>query len=259
MIDCGVCLGGADCIAGKCSKILALEERCERTPEACDVGLKCCEVGGTESVCLTADPSGNCPPPKADIVLDRNATATTLSFETLSFQPTSCAISDGCIPGPGTYQLLRFATQINNVGRAALSAGTPARDPDFVYDMCHMHYHFDGYMTFSLRAQETDGSPGAVVAGGGKYAYCIEDVSRVAPLLPGSPENAFYQCGDGSRPQGLSVGWGDLYEAALDCQWVDITGVAPGAYVLELVANPDRKLDESRFENNTLLVPVVIR
>ena len=257
-IDCGVCLGGVACLGGRCRPILELEDRCDLTPEACDTGLKCCPTG-LESACLTIDANGNCPAPKADIVLDLVTTRDSISFETASFQPTSCAISDGCIPGPGTYQLMRFATQIKNVGQVGLNAGIPVRDPSFVYDMCHMHYHYAGFVNYSLRAREADGSPGAVVAGGSKFSYCIEDVSRVNPMHPNSPEAPFYTCGDGSREQGLSVGWGDLYEAALDCQWVNITGVPAGDYFLELVANPDRKLIESRYLNNTLLVPVTIR
>lgn len=257
-VDCGVCLGGAACLSGGiCETILGLEDRCDLTPNACDTGLDCCSVG-SESVCLALNASGACPGPSPDIVLDRNATVSTISFETLSFPPTSCAISDGCIPGPGTYELLRFATQINNIGRAPMSAGTPARDPDFVYDMCHMHYHFDGFVNYAVRERLPDDTAGAVVAGGFKFSYCIEDVTRVNPMLPGSPESQAYQCGDGNAPQGLSVGWGDLYEATLDCQWVDITGVAPGNYYLEIAANPDRKLPESRYLNNTLLVPVTI-
>lgn len=257
-VECGVCLGGAACVGGLCQALLGLEGDCTNAPDACEAGLLCCAVGDGQA-CLTEAEMGGCPAPRADLVLDREATVSSISFETLTFQPTSCAISDGCIPGPGTYRLLRFGTQINNIGLAALRAGTPTTDPGFTYDQCHMHYHFAGFVSYALRRKQGDGSPGEVVAGGFKFSYCIEDVMQVYPDRPDSPMQQVFQCGDGSRPQGLSVGWGDLYEAALDCQWVDITNVTPGDYLLELTANPDRVLIESRYSNNVLLVPVTIR
>lgn len=256
-VECGVCLGGAACLGGMCQALLGPEADCARTPNACEAGLLCCAVGDGQA-CLPEDPSGGCPAPLADLVLDRPATVSSISFETLTFQPTSCAISDGCIPGPGTYKLLRFATQINNIGLAPLRAGTPAIDPGFTYDQCHMHYHFAGFVQYALRARQSDGTPGETVAGGFKFSYCIEDVLQTHPEREDSPMSQVFQCGDGTRPQGLSVGWGDLYEAALDCQWVDITNVAPGNYFLELTANPERKMVESRYSNNVLTVPVTI-
>lgn len=257
-VQCGVCLGGASCVGGVCQALLGLEADCARAPDGCEAGLRCCPVRDGQ-VCLTETSSGECPAPQADIVLDREATVSSISVETLTFPPTSCAISDGCIPGPGTYKLLRFATQINNIGLAPLRVGTPSTDPGFTYDMCHMHYHFGGFVQYVLRARQPDNTPGEIVAGGSKFSYCIEDVLSVYPDRPDTPMNQVYQCGDGTRPQGLSVGWGDLYEATLDCQWVDITNVAPGSYFLELTANPDRKLQESRYSNNVLTVPVTIR
>ena len=44
--------------------------------------------------------------------------------------------------------------------------------------------------------------------------------------------------------QGVSVGWGDDYYAGLDCQWIDVTGVAPGQYNLAILLNPDLFLCE---------------
>lgn len=37
---------------------------------------------------------------------------------------------------------------------------------------------------------------------------------------------------------------------ALDGQWIDVTGLAPGYYVLEAEVNAERFFEESSYENN---------
>jgi hypothetical protein len=54
------------------------------------------------------------------------------------------------------------------------------------------------------------------------------------------------------------VGWADIYDSGLPGQWIDVTGVAPGNYTLEVTVNPDHILDEDDYTNNTVTVPVVI-
>lgn len=45
--------------------------------------------------------------------------------------------------------------------------------------------------------------------------------------------------------QGLSSGWGDLYDRTLDGQWVDVTGVPAGDYVLVVEVNVAGKVVEA--------------
>jgi hypothetical protein len=49
-----------------------------------------------------------------------------------------------------------------------------------------------------------------------------------------------------------------VYGSGLDCQWVDITSVPNGDYLLRISINPDRVLPESNFDNNVAEVPVRI-
>src|SRR5204863_100443 len=53
-------------------------------------------------------------------------------------------------------------------------------------------------------------------------------------------------------------GWADIYSAGLPCQYIDITGVPPGNYVLQMIVNPDGLLPESNMANNETRVAVTI-
>jgi Lysyl oxidase len=44
----------------------------------------------------------------------------------------------------------------------------------------------------------------------------------------------------------------------MDCQWLDITGLAPGEYSLGIQVNPERRLNEVDFTNNALDVAVTL-
>ena len=43
---------------------------------------------------------------------------------------------------------------------------------------------------------------------------------------------------------------GDLYGSYLDCQWIDVTDVPAGKYILRQTVNPDRLGVESDYRNN---------
>ncbi|NWZ72160.1 LOXL1 oxidase, partial [Acrocephalus arundinaceus] len=51
---------------------------------------------------------------------------------------------------------------------------------------------------------------------------------------------------------GLSPGCYDTYNADIDCQWIDITDVPPGNYVLKVQVNPKYLVLESDFTNNVV-------
>ncbi len=43
-----------------------------------------------------------------------------------------------------------------------------------------------------------------------------------------------------------------------DCQWLDVTGVAPGNYQIRVTVNPSRAFEEASFDNNATTVPVTV-
>lgn len=59
--------------------------------------------------------------------------------------------------------------------------------------------------------------------------------------------------------QGISVGYGDEYEAQLFEQDLDITNLPDGNYVLVTVANPGREIDEAHYRNNVSAVMIALK
>ena len=74
------------------------------------------------------------------------------------------------------------------------------------------------------------------------------------PGSTGPREPNFPDCGY----QGLTAGWADIYHRDLDCQWVDVTGVPDGRYILQVHVNPARVLRETDYSNNMARTEVCI-
>ena len=58
--------------------------------------------------------------------------------------------------------------------------------------------------------------------------------------------------------QGISVGWADEYSDWLDCQYIDVTRVPGGNYILQVTVNPSGVIAEKNYSNNVARVPVTI-
>ncbi|MGH7269403.1 MAG: lysyl oxidase family protein, partial [Polyangiaceae bacterium] len=184
-----------------------------------------------------------------DLIVDFGDLNASIVIDTRSFLPTDCALVEGCITTPGTRRLLRFDTAAVNVGTADLTIGDPTTHACFQYSDCHMHYHFKGVGEYTL--YQADGA--TVAARGHKQGFCLEDVEPYTEA-PGPPPATFFTC----QSQGLHVGWEDVYPNDIDCQWIDITGVAPGSYILSVVINGGHYLPESNYANDEARVPVLI-
>uniref|UniRef100_G1MTI2 protein-lysine 6-oxidase n=1 Tax=Meleagris gallopavo TaxID=9103 RepID=G1MTI2_MELGA len=106
---------------------------------------------------------------------------------------------------------------------------------------CHQHYHsMDEFSHYDL----LDATTGRKVAEGHKASFCLEDTTCDFGNLKR------YACT--SHTQGLSPGCYDTYNADIDCQWIDITDVQPGNYVLKVQVNPKYIVLESDFTNNVV-------
>ncbi len=193
---------------------------------------------------------------------------------TQAFSPDDCAVVEGATEA-GTRRLLRFTFTTPNVGAGDLKIGRVA-DNAFLFEWapCHQHHHFIDYAHYRLwtapmwlewqrlRAKYPNATATALVdanptllaglVSGHKQGFCVIDVRNYAPLI------STRQYNDCTDDQGISRLWGDEYHRTLPTQWIDVTGVAPGPYVLEAEVNADRLFAESDYSNNFAALAFVL-
>lgn len=184
-----------------------------------------------------------------DLTVDLPDLRSSVTLDTQTFTADHCAVVEGCVDGIGTRRLLRFNTAIPNLGPGDLFLGDPRGSSSFQYSACHEHYHFNSFADYRLLDDR-----GRVVARGHKQAFCLVDLWRPSGSRA-RPNPQFSHCGF----QGISAGWADIYHRGLDCQWIDVTAVPAGRYVLEVVVNPTGTIREADYTNNSARVEVQIR
>ena len=83
-----------------------------------------------------------------------------------NYSVTDCEVVEGCaLPGPRRY--LIFNTETRNIGDADITLGNPAQNTNYVYALCHDHYHFRDFADYQLV-----NSAGQTVAIGLKAGFC---------------------------------------------------------------------------------------
>lgn len=189
--------------------------------------------------------------------------------ETRTFSPGSCEVVEGNTM-PGTRTLLRFRFTTPNIGAADLVVGSPQGNPNFEYSDCHGHFHFKEFADYTLWTPEQhaqyqslraanpsaqaheilEAHPELQPVRGDKRSFCVIDVVQRELVAP--PK--YLTC----EFQGISVGWADEYAPGLSGQYIDVTGVASGEYVLEAEVNAEHVYEESDYDNNRAWVSVTI-
>ena len=126
----------------------------------------------------------------------------------------------------------------------------------FVYHATHGHIHFEGFAYYFLREVTAGGGVGDTVAGGEKVSFCLLNVTQVDANLT----NSTLAHGRGGNScgsiQGISVGYADVYGASLPDQWIDVTNVPSGTYWLEVVADPENRVEEVDDTNNIVRIQI---
>lgn len=125
----------------------------------------------------------------------------------------------------------------------------------YVYSATHEHWHFLPFERYELRRADDF----ALLARDRKTGFCLSDGHETDPTrrVPGEPPRPVFTgfCGAG-RPdllqlrEGASVGYADIYPPSREGQYLDVTGLEPGRYVLVHRANGARRLRESDYDDN---------
>lgn len=169
---------------------------------------------------------------------------------------------------------LRFSTTLKNTGKGPLhlthvpnaeqqqtrasqtiqqKEGEPIQREvgKFVFHPDHDHWHIENMTEFQLWDYDTIGKPAQMLAHTGKMSFCTWDMGRLSEAGEQSPtEQQYPRCTDALQPQGLSVGWFDTYGAELPGQEINIADVPDGRYAIVAIANPERQILESDYDNN---------
>ena len=181
---------------------------------------------------------------KPDLVLDPQRFVAQMEIVDRYFAPNDCAIAENVVGGSGYRRLLRFDTVVMNRGGGDLVVGdrsNPANPyyPYFVYHTCHGHYHIKFFSVYELF--KLDGV--TKVTEGTKQGFCFEDSFKYED----GGKSKGYDC----QNQGITSGWGDWYYKQLVGQWIDITGVPEGDYIVRVTLNSGNIFDEgeNRYSN----------
>jgi len=161
-------------------------------------------------------------------------------------------VIDGERPSAGVREMSAEQVVVN-------SGGPRTVVPDvgrlrFVRSPDHRHWHLLGFDRYELR--RADG--GETVVADRKSGFCLGDRypvrTRVVPAKPAEPVYRS-RCGLdragllGVR-EGISPGYGDNYAANLEGQFLPLSGLRAGRYVLVHRVNADGRILESSYDNN---------
>lgn len=125
----------------------------------------------------------------------------------------------------------------------------------FVSTPTHNHWHYLGFEKYSLRSAAS----GKLVSPSRKTGFCLTDSGHDSSdtPLPGESDQPMFtqQCGLNQPDllqvsEGISVGWTDVYDPLREGQYVDLTHVPAGRYVLVHRVNVDRGIRELDRSNN---------
>ncbi|WP_060883933.1 lysyl oxidase family protein, partial [Streptomyces caniscabiei] len=125
----------------------------------------------------------------------------------------------------------------------------------------HEHWHFTDFASYRLLSEDQTKEVRS-----GKEAFCLANTDAIDYTVKNAnwhPENTDLSTACGSEDainvrEVLDVGSGDTYTQYRPGQSFDITGLPNGTYYIQVVANPENRLQESNHKNNIALRKVIL-
>ncbi|MDX1599931.1 MAG: lysyl oxidase family protein [Anaerolineales bacterium] len=175
-------------------------------------------------------------------------------------------------PNTGS-RLLRFSNTVANIGLGPVELrGRPASqvgrfrvlqrlygsngrvlaEPlvgEIIFHRGHEHWHLSSFASYEVWHATREAQPTHPARVRDKISYCLFDHR---PGSETSPDPVYEDCTP--ELQGLSPGWTDTYAAHIADQWVDLSGLKDGVYVLRSVVNPRGVIREETRQNNEFLL-----
>jgi hypothetical protein len=207
----------------------------------------------------------------------------------LPFSATSVAplVVDGCLPDEmaraGARRCLRFDTAIANVGAGPLEVAYKVDGPEVdamqriyrrdgsfserfastsEFHPTHTHFHIKDFYVSRLWILDRSGGirgrePQATTL---KNGFCPEDSSNYGGSEPRYSCRQDIETEDGVQQiVGISSGWMDVYGYNLPDQYIEVSVVEDGRYLLEISIDPNDAFKESNEEDNSVCLNVRLK
>ena len=116
----------------------------------------------------------------------------------------------------------------------------------------HDHFHIAELQRIQLQNMNAE-----ALRASAKTGFCFLDSYTYRSKEPSKYNQASFVCQvapNRTVPMGISVQWGDVYRSTIAFQWIDVTGLPDGDYLIEIIADPpmgtDGQFQESDESNN---------
>ncbi|MEV6378424.1 lysyl oxidase family protein [Streptomyces sp. NPDC051773] len=138
---------------------------------------------------------------------------------------------------------------------------TPAGTMEWDPREGHEHWHFTDFASYRLLSADQTKEVRS-----GKEAFCLANTDAIDYTVKNAnwhPENTDLSTACGSEDainvrEVLDVGSGDTYTQYRPGQSFDITGLPNGTYYIQVIANPENRLQETNHKNNIALRKVIL-
>ncbi|HEV8137065.1 MAG TPA: lysyl oxidase family protein [Pyrinomonadaceae bacterium] len=179
---------------------------------------------------------------KPDLTIDPQNFVARMEIVDRLFDETGCEFKEGAVHASGNRRIIRFETVILNSGDGDLVVGD-RNDPNnqyaqaFAIAPCRGDYYIKDFSRYELLSLDR-----TVVLAEQKSGLYLEDSFKVN----GGKSKSF-----DSASQGITSGWADSHNKQLAGQWIDITGIPEGDYIVRASINISNTFDEgtNRYTN----------